>query len=342
MGVKPLSARGTDIGKRALRLGRVALVVAVLAALEQPAAADDGHAGVCVMSGSDRSWLEAASQSWKRVSETKLKLQPAPTPTVTVFDARCAYVSEEGAVGQWRGAVHGGQVSLPGGGKVPAGVVSFAAPAGERGFFVMSLPSVWKAAGVKSGMGLEALMTGVFVHEMTHTRQFYFADPRLKALTRTYGLPDDLSDDSLQQALKTEPGYVAAYEAERDLLYAAAAAPNRSEAKRLARLALIRMRARRTEWFVGDRAKWAPLDEVFLTMEGLGQWAAYSALVEKRPAGLMKAQLMIELRRGGRFWSQDSGLALFLVVDRLYPGWQQRAFASEPWTAERLLEAAAR
>jgi hypothetical protein len=46
------------------------------------------------------------------------------------------------------------------------------------------------------------------------------------------------------------------------------------------------------------------------------------------------------VRRGGRQWSQDQGLALLLVVDRLLPGWQQRAFRDPDWRAERLLAAA--
>jgi hypothetical protein len=32
------------------------------------------------------------------------------------------------------------------------------------------------------------------------------------------------------------------------------------------------------------------------------------------------------MRRGGRHWSQDEGLAIFLLIDRLVPGWQARVF----------------
>jgi hypothetical protein len=206
----------------------------------------------------------------------------------------------------------------------------------------MSLPSVWRAAGVTSEIGLERLMDGVLIHEIMHTRQFYFVEPRLKALTRRYGLPDDLDDDSLQAAFEKTPAYVSDYEAERDLLFAAAAAPDTAEAKRLGRLALEKLRSRRARWFTGDNEKWAELDEVFLTMEGAGQWAAYAWYTDPGGGRLAPATALRAVRRGGRSWSQDKGLALFLVVDRLLPKWQTLAFAKEPVTAEGLLARAVR
>jgi hypothetical protein len=309
------------------------------AAPPRPAAAP------CTMGAADRAWLERALAGWAVAEREALRLTPTPLPAAVVFDARCAFTAPAGAAGPvaWRGAAHGGRVALPDGKALPPAVTSFAAPAGPNGgaFFVMALPSVWRAQGVRSGLGLEGLMDAVLLHELTHTRQFYYAAPTLAELTRRYGLPDDLSDDSLQRAFGDDSAYAAAYAAERDLLYAAAAAPDTAEARRLAGAALARLRARRARWFVGDSARWAPLDEIFLTMEGLGQWAAYAWLVGPRGPRLAPAVAQRELRRGGRFWTQDEGLALLLAVDRLVPGWQALAFAERPLTAEALLERAA-
>ena len=147
----------------------------------------------------------------------------------------------------------------------------------------MSLPSVWRAAKVESGLGLERLMDGVMFHELMHTRQFYFVNPRLAALQRQYGLGDDISDDSLQARFDKDPAYVEAYRAERDALFASAAAPTDTEARVHAARALALMRARRAKYFVGADAKWLPVDEIFLTMEGLGQWLAYGLVqVDRR------------------------------------------------------------
>jgi hypothetical protein len=47
-------------------------------------------------------------------------------------------------------------------------------------------------------------------------------------------------------------------------------------------------------------------------------------------------------RRGGKQWSQDEGLAIFLAVDRLVSGWTVRTFTAQPATALQLLAEAAR
>jgi hypothetical protein len=101
------------------------------------------------------------------------------------------------------------------------------------------------------------------------------------------------------------------------------------------------MRERRARWFVGDNAPFAAIDDVFLTMEGMGQLLIYRYLRSPEGGAASEAEAIEGVRRGRRWWSQDEGLALMLVVDRLVPDWQQRAFRDPDWRAERLLTAAA-
>lgn len=303
-------------------------------------------AKTCTMAPSDRSWIEQALRNWTIAEQRELKLPPSPLPTIVVIDAACSYRANPRPDNQliWKGTPHTGTITFPNGKNIPFGVVSFAAPTNDgpaSGFFAMSLPSVWRAKGIQSGLGLERLMDGVLLHEMTHTRQFYFVNPRMDQLTVQYKLPDNIGDDSLQEAFQNNPAYVADYESERDLLYAAALAPTNVEAKSLARQALAKMRARRSKWFTGDSEKWAPIEDVFLTMEGLGQWTAYAWFTDKQGLNLDPAKVLPEVRRKRTWWTQDEGLALFLVIDRLLPGWQKLAFAPQPELAESLLEKAA-
>jgi hypothetical protein len=332
-----------------MRLLALALsLVALRTAHPQPGGANAPPPRACTMDAADGRWVADALANWQVVARDLLRLPAAPLPTIVTFDARCTYVAERRPAGRvvWRATSHGGTVTLPDGKAIPARVTAFAAPTGDAaagaGYFVMGLPSVWRAQGVRSALGLERLMDGVLLHELMHTRQFYFVNPALADVTRRHGLPEDsVTDDALQQAFAATPAYVADYGAERDLLFAAAAAPDEADARRLARQALARLRARRARWFVGASAKWAPLDEIFLTMEGLGQWVAYAWYSGDRGPRLAPEVALREVRRGGRFWTQDEGLALFLVVDRLVPGWQRLAFAPRPWTAAALLERAA-
>ncbi|WP_269714151.1 hypothetical protein [Caulobacter sp. NIBR2454] len=312
-------------------------LAAVLVLFATPAA----HAA-CLMTPEDANFANRALGAWSTTARQDLRLPTGERPTIVLFDQTCAYTL--GPVGPvtWSGATHGGQVKLPDGQVIPARVASFAAPFDNdrKAFFVMALPSVWQGAGVDSALGLEALMQGVLIHEMTHTRQFYFVSPRLAELTAKYGLPADLSDDSLQAAFAKDEAYVAAYEDELGSLFQALNARSEAQARAHARQALTKMRARRAQFFVGDNEKWAPLDDLFLTMEGLGQWAAFAWTTNGR--GVDSGTAVRELRRGGRFWSQDEGLVLFLVINRLVPDWQSMAFdPQKPLMAEELLALAA-
>lgn len=321
------------------------LPLALLAALASSAAFSQPAS--CSMSQADREWAESALRNWRVVEREALMLRAVPYPGIVMPDAQCTSAGTEARPGAfaWRGTPHSGTVQLPDGNKIPIGTVSFAAPdpSGRRAaFFVMSTPSVWRDKGVKSALGLETLMDAVLLHEMAHTRQFEGMSPQLEQLTSKYGLPDDINDDSLQDAFSGNAAYVRDYEAERDLLFAAAGAPTEVEARKLAGDALALMRARRDRWFTGAAEKWRGLDEVFLTMEGLGQWVAYWWLTAPQGRSLDRATAEREMRRGGKRWTQDEGLALFLVVDRLVPGWQARVFGEKPAMAEELLLLASR
>jgi len=297
----------------------------------------------CEMSVADHAWLTRSLAIWRKSERVFLHLKPQPLPAMIMVDAQCTYLrSTKGA--RWEGHQHGAQFRLPDGTEHAIEPVSFASAgrgAQSSGFFVMTLPSVWQTAGVQSGLGLENLMTGVMLHELMHTRQFYFVNPMINALSKRYGFGEGLSDDDVQTHFATNPDYAADYAAERDALYAAAAAPTTADSRRLAGIALDKFRSRRAKWFVGDDAKWASVDEIFLTMEGLGQWLAYAWATSPRGLALRPSTAQSEIRRKRQHWTQDEGLGLFLVIDRLVPEWQKLAFAPKPELGEALLARAA-
>ena len=278
----------------------------------------------CTMAAADRAWLEGALDIWRKAEPDALKLAPQPLPTVAAVDGHCTYLLPQGRFDGATSRRHGGTAIMPDGAEAPLGPISFAS--GEGGYFAMSVPSVWRAAGVDSEFGLERTMNGVLLHEMMHVRQSDLATRTLAGSVSAAGVSDDeLTDDIVQ---------------ERDTLFAAAAAPDDAQARELAERALGLMRARRARWFTGDKAGFTTMDDVFLTMERMGQWLIYRYFLSEGGGGLSPADAERAVRRGGRWWSQDQGLGLLLVVDRLLPGWQQRAFRDPDWRAERLLAAA--
>ena len=315
------------------RFAAAALALALAGCATAPMPAD------CVMAAADRAWLVGALDNWRRIEPELLRLPAQPPPTVAAIDGQCTYLLPQGGFDGVQAMRHSGTVVLPDGAEAPIGPISFAS--GEGGYFAMSLPSVWRAAGVTSELGLERLMDGVLLHEMMHIRQTALASQALADAARAAGISDDeLSDDIVQARFADDEEYVAAWSRERDALFAAAAAPDDAQARQLAGQAVELMRARRARWFTGDKASFTAMDDVFLTMEGMGQWLIYRYFTSPEGGELAPADALRAVRRNQRWWSQDEGLALILVVDRLLPNWQERAFRDPDWRAERLLAAA--
>lgn len=283
----------------------------------------------CAMSEGDRTWVDASFVAWRQVSTNRLKLSAHRAPTVVVFDAACRF-ERAAQTGPWKSEPHSGSIRLPDGNMVPAQVTSFAGKdeKSQAAFFVMALPSVWQAAKIPIASDSGGL-TAVFLHEFSHTRQIEPLKPVFAEAEAVRKMPDDFTDDSLQKHFQGDPAYVAVAEKEMDLLYRAAAEPDDAASRKLAAEALALIEARQKRWFAGEDRYWKNYDDLFLTMEGFGQWVAYAWLVDPAGGGMQVAAARDKMK-GTRWWSQTEGLALFLVIDRFVPEWPQRAFAREP------------
>jgi len=323
--------------------GVVVGIAAAVAGCVQPGDAPglsppiDWQRGECRMSADDARWLGDALRQWQRFSRDSLKLADRSLPPIVTFDARCAYGAGAGrdAFRGWSSSRHDGQVALPNGGRIPASPNAFNGQSDEGNFVVMSLPSIWRTAGFATPIGLDLFLEGVMFHELTHSYHADFLGPSssFPAIAERYGFAAGLSDDSVQEHFRADPAYVRDHETETATLYRAAAAATDAEARELACSGLAGLRERRRRHFAGPEEKWRIVDELSLTTEGLGQWTSFSWLTRGR--GLAAADVLPRLR--GSFWSQDEGLAIFLVIDRLVEDWQRRVFASPSETAELLL-----
>jgi hypothetical protein len=298
-------------------------------------------------------WIDDSISAWKKIQIESLKIRPGPLPWLILFDEQCVvHINPDKGYRKGRNRAkrvkiagekvsqlivgHEGIIPLPENGEVPAQLLSFAAPyaKGTRSFLVSALPQIWKAAPhMKEEKHVEVLARSVFVHEMTHTlhRPFY---GRLDLLEKQLGPDEQIDDDIVQKKFGETEAFSNSIEAEKQLLYSAAAAPDRDSQLKFARLAFTKITERRKRHFAGDAALFAELEDVFLAMEGAANWAAYRAALDQ---GLRDAEALALIRRGGKYWSQDLGLAIYLTVDKLLPGWQKRAFAKRPATALELL-----
>ena len=295
----------------------------------------------CTLADADRAWMAELRATWDAASREVLLEEPRPLPWMVFFDETCAWQLKPGAAPE--GAGHGGKIPTPDGDSVPPRLMTFVATYGdqEMPFLVMSMPSIWRADPRHvANPTLPQLMRAVFTHEMTHARQTAGIASRFTAVEKQFGLPSDFNDDIVQNRFADRPGFREAYERERDLLYRAAREVSADTRRGLVGEAVAAMRARRATYFTGADAVFAELEDLFLGMEGFGQFVAYRSAIRE---GMTPEAALTLMRGGGRFWSQDEGLAAFVVIDAMIPGWQRRVLSSNvPGVLQLLAEAAGR
>ena len=190
---------------------------------------------------------------------------------------------------------------------------------GRATFFVMSMPSVWRCKPF-----LDEYLQGVFSHELVHTLQLVNINRRLAAVDRQRSTcPGRLNDDVHPgDAFRRNRNSRAAMDRERELLYKAAGASDKAHRNDLVRKALAIVRERHEKFFNGSNAVYQEIESLFLTMEGIGQWTAYRLTKARGQLGASDADAMNLVREDRRYWSQDEGLALFLLIDAMVPNWQ--------------------
>lgn len=298
----------------------------------------------CAFEGESRRWTQQALQAWDRLDHDRIRMRAPTTPTLILFDEACVYRFTPTTAGPFqvgqrtysvRAESHSGAVDLPGGRQVPARKLSFAAPLDSGGmFFVMSLPAVWRADKAEA-RDPERLAMVVFMHEFAHTQQGAGLGRRIDDLIRR-GLPEDADDDSLQKTWSAVPDYVKAYEHERDLLYASAKAETYEVRRAKLDEAAVAMESRRAT-YLADKPLWREADDVFLTFEGTGNWAAWAWLTDPAGGAMAREDATAFIRGGRRWWSQDAGLGAMLALEGLMPEWPSLAFGDQGATAQELI-----
>jgi len=304
-------------------------------------------------------WIEKWFAAWELVSNDIFKLSPDSLPEMLFFDETLIYTTSKISApdapivkgpkifGQdlpWRTILHNNKIKLPNGQEVPVGLMTFAAPAKEGNvFFVMASPTFWKKAGIESKeLDFEKMLTGVFLHEFAHTRQFQGFGSMIDSIERNHIFKDtELNDDIVQDYFKKDTAYVNIFKAEVDKFYEAFFAESLTDTKRLTSEAITLYKNRQHKYFIKEKIILNDLDNIFLSMEGLGQFVAVSWLIHKEGGNIPFATAVNGFRRKRNQWSQEEGLAMFLILDKLTnPNWNKNVFGKNPMYIIDLLERA--
>lgn len=299
----------------------------------------------CGLSKADQAWLDEALRAWDHALATAAETEHPSNMQAIIFDQDCRLTSRTAMTGGekvWISEPHKGELLLPDGNNLPAQVVSFAAPASEGAFFVMAAPSIWQAAGVHSAeLGLKQLMTAVMIHEAAHVLQFPTHGSRITRLVNVHSLTDDFSDDSIQERFGSEGEFASSIARETELLLAAAAAADRTDAMRFAAEARLLAQVRHDRWFTGELAYLREAEDVWLTLEGSAQWLGYRWLTDRSGGGRSSEVAAQGFGLRGRWWSQRQGFALFAALERLTGAkWKRHAFGDGAKTAGEMLDQA--
>ena len=301
-------------------------------------------AAACSPTDGDRRWIDRSRAAWRSRLDAIPELRAPPKVEVILFDRRCRLSSadalDDRVTARWAGAAHGGSIRLADGSAIPVGVTSFAGEGKRGSSFVMALPSIWASAAVKSApLDLDRLTTAVLLHEASHVAQGRLMT-RVGALVRQKGFGEDFNDDSIQRRFEKNADFAASVREETRLLFAAAEARDDGTAHALARQAGDAIKARRARWMRGGDRALATAEDLFLSMEGAGQYVGYSWLIDPQGGGVSREVAMARFGAGPRWWSQAQGLALVLAVERLgLSGWRGHLWGEPRLVGTELLEA---
>lgn len=330
----------------AMKLFPLLLASAALRAAPAPQDAPPVAPPECAFSAADAAWVERALEAWHYSAREITGITDVPRFRALFFDAACVRTSDdallraEARARTWSSEPHAGSIVLPDGKELPVGITSFTSGADGLTYFAMSTPSVWSAGGAGSGEDLARTMVGVLLHEGSHVAQIGPYGKRLASLIERHALPDSFGDNVVQERFQASAEFAAAVQHETQLFARAAALEDEAEARYHAFEARESMRARQARWYVDADAYLTEAEDLWLTFEGAGQWAAYRWLVDPRGGGSRPEDVLPRFT-ADRQWSQAEGFALVLFLDRVTKGsWKRHAFGDGAETVLEMLDAA--
>lgn len=229
----------------------------------------------------------------------------------------------------WKRTAHNGSMTLPDNSVVEVNLMSYASeiPNQNKSFFVMPLPSFWEKAGVKSNeLGLDNLTIGVFLHEFSHSQQMQSFGKQIGSDEKENDFGVEFSDDIVQNIFSKNTDYVTLYKKEAELFYTAS--QNKTLDKKALQDAFETMQLRQSQFFTEKYKSLYRIDNMFLTMEGLGQYSIYIWMIHPKGGNTDREIAINGIRRNKKWWSQDEGLGLFLVLEKLSPpkSWAKKMF----------------
>ena len=303
------------------------------------------------LAGQDLPALQKTADDWEFTCRNELRIEPGALPWIIFYDSVTAWhINPEiallpeykrlASIVRFAGIdyplfqiFHKEKLWVPE--RDPIDVKTRAAAAmpvsdNKKTFFISPVPSFFHTlAPPDQAVFLDLLLAGLNIHELTHTRQLSFVLPQILDAQKKYKLPESIDDNSIERTFENNEAYKALFFKEKTHLWNAAMASNLDSCKSHLKLALDLVAERQRTFFVNENEGYKKLDEIFLALEGSAMWAQYKTTRKYAPQGQSPEQTLYFMFQYLASWSQEEGLALFLIIDKLVPGWQVQFFSTE-------------
>ena len=281
----------------------------------------------------ENQWLWKWISSWENISKATFNLSEAELPEMIFFDSIFVYSNSRTSIPkgitfngpelyskkiEWRKQEHNGEVILPDSTPVNVQLMTFAAPKNNGAYFVMPALSYWEHVGLKNEIvPIDVMINGIFVHEFAHTSQINAIAAKIIALEgkRKYKYP--VNDDIIQNYFKDDSIYTMKFNEEVEELFELLGISEKSDFKIKTKQWLEKFRMRQKEYFNEISPDLVEMEDLFLTMEGIGQYAMFKFYMSEEGGKYSDRLALKATRYNKKFWSQEEGLGLILLYEKL-------------------------
>lgn len=297
----------------------------------------------------DTLWIQKVLANWTDVCRNELKLKKMSLPWMILYDSTSAWHlnADERMLPQHEKTryslmfdgvryplirvAHTKNVWVPD--REPIAVSTFLTTTipyaqHKKAFFIAPVPAFFRTlAPPEQAPFLDFLLLGNTIHELTHTLQLPYVLPQLIKLDKVDKRPS-LDDNTVENEFSKNAEYVKIYKQESKLLWDAVFTPDTDSCVAKIKEAFKLMEVRKRRFLTGDNQALGKADEIFLSLEGSAMWAQYRVMLRNAPSPDERA-LLAWITERSPAWSQERGLALFLLIEKFAPNWKTDFFETE-------------
>lgn len=217
----------------------------------------------------------------------------------------------------WYKKPHKGALLLPDSSQKKIQMMTYASNTKDKevkAFFVMPLLSFWENEKIDDrGIGLDKFTTGVFTHEFAHTQQLGSLDKfgkYFEAYIKKHGT-DNFGDDMMQNIYEKDSIIISLYNKEL-AAFTIAGIIEENKRKTATHDALKIFEDKHKLILNRDQRDLKIIDDIWLTMEGIGQYAMYEYLINPKGGNFSKDKAYNAVKT--KYWSQEEGFAMFYLL----------------------------